>query len=246
MSSIAACFNVYNDAAALRGALENAQSFFDNIFVIVTPPGGEKNKDDATCDLLREFGIEPRYGDINEGFGVIRTRLIHECGCDWAFLLDSDERFYPSQPVLLCEGSERFPQHEFPKLKITRRPDLIYQGQHIRELIKDSRYDAIKTIRRHWQDFSMKRPSENWEIHKDWQLRVVRNVQHISYRSDVRMHERIWDTRTNGEPRHFTADVHGGPFHDHFHVFFRRARPGHKEENERRYDRLAKGEAMIQ
>lgn len=246
MSSIAACFNVFNDAPALRGALECASGYFDNIFVIVSPPGGEKNKDAETCDLLREFGIEPKFGDIQEGFGVIRSRLIHECGCEWAFLLDSDERFFPSQPILRCEGSERYPDIQHPILKVTRQQDLIYQGQHVRELIKDSRYDAIKTIRRHWQDFSMRRPAENWETIKDYQLRIVRNTDRISYRTDVRMHERIWDCRTNGEPKHYTADPVGGPFHDHFHVFFRRARPGHKEENERRYDRLAKGESMIQ
>jgi hypothetical protein len=244
-TGIAACWNVWKDAKALRGSLEIASQFFDNLFVICSPPGGEKNKDDETCDLLREFGIDPKFADINDGFGLVRTRLIHECGEEWAFILDADERFYPALPVMVCMGEERYPLVEHPKLGVATKRELIYQGQHIRHLCECGAYDAIKTIRRHWFDFSMERPCENWISRKDWQLRVVRNVKEIGYQTGVKMHERIVDTRINDVPRHYTADDLGGPFHDHFHMFYRRAFPGKKEANEQNYQRLEKGEPMM-
>src|SRR4051812_21836492 len=105
---IAAAYNVFNDAAALRGSLEAAQGFFDNIYVIHSGPGGARSTD-GTLELLEEFGIKPVFADMNDGFGVIRTRLIRECGEEWAFLLDADERFFPSLPVVRCGGSERYP-----------------------------------------------------------------------------------------------------------------------------------------
>lgn len=243
--SIAACWNVYRDAKALRGSLELASSYFDNLFVILTPPGGEANKDDETCDLLREFGIDPKFGDINEGFGVIRSRLIHECGCDWAFLMDADERFYPSQFQLRCEGDERYPGIRHPALTVRTSKELICPGNHLRELMKLPDIDAIKTIRRHWLTFDMKHPAQNWEQHPDWQLRIVRNVAEIGYERSRRMHERIIDKRRNGEPRSFQASVPGGPFHDHFHCHFRHAHPGTKERNEAEYQKLERGEPML-
>lgn len=242
--SIAASFNVYNDATALRGALEMCQSYFDNIFVIHSGPGGAASTD-GTMELLEEFGIKPVMADIQVGFGVIRSRLIHECGCDWAFIMDADERFFPALPILRCQGSERFPGHAKPNLVVTQKDDLIYPGKYLKDIIRDESIDAVKTIRRHWFGFDMRHPSENWEERKDWQLRIVRNVDHVNYETHVRMHERLIDTRTGGEPRHYTADDVGGPFHDHFHLHFRRVRPGHKEANEQNYSRLDRGEMMM-
>lgn len=238
---IAAAYNVFNDAAALRGSLECSARFFDNIFVIHSGPGGAVSTD-GTMELLEEFGIKPVMADMNDGFGVIRSRLIHECGEDWAFLLDADERFFPSQPAMTCLGSEIWQLNgPKPALTVTHRPELIHQGQHLRSLCALPHHDAIKTIRRHWFDFGMKQPSENWIERKDWQLRIVRNRAEIGYKTDVKMHEQIIDSRINDVPRHYTADDYGGPFHDHFHLFFRYAQPGKKEANEAYYERLAQG-----
>lgn len=235
--SIAACFNVFNDAAALRGALETAQSFFDNIFVIHSGPGGAFSTD-GTMEVLQEFGINPVLADMNVGFGVIRTRLIRECGCDWAFILDADERFFPMLQIMRCAGSERYPASPNPNLQVTKSHELIYPGKHLRELMNNRGIDAVKTIRRHWFDFTMTRPAENWQERKDWQMRIVRNVPHIGYSNGVKMHERLVDLRSGGEPKHATVDQFGGPFHDHFHLHFRKARPGHKEANEQYYSTL--------
>ncbi len=105
MASIACCINVYQDVIALRGCLENASSFFDNIFVIHSGPNGAFSTD-GTIELLEKFGIKPVFASINDGFGVIRSRLIHECGCEWGFILDCDERYYPIQHKLSCSGSD--------------------------------------------------------------------------------------------------------------------------------------------
>lgn len=242
--TIAACLNVYNDALALQGALESAARYFDNIFVIHSGPGGALSTD-GTLEILEDFGIKPVFADIAEGFGVIRTRLIHECGCDWAFLLDADERFFPFQRVLRCAGTDRFPAVQEPKLRVTEYPNLVSPGLHLRDLIRHKHFDAIKTIRRHWFDFSMKRPCENWEQIKDWQMRIVRNVPHVGFERGTRMHERLIDYRIGQAPAHFTADGVGEPVHDHFHMHFRHARPGHKEANEANYRLMEAGQAMM-
>lgn len=239
--SIAACYNVYNDADALRGSLELAQSYFDNIYVIHSGPDGAVSND-GTIELCESFGIKPVMDNINEGYGVIRTRLIHDCGCDWAFILDADERFYPSLPMMFCNGSERYPEVSEPDLSVRRSEDLINPGQYLKSMIASTKADAIRSIRRHWFDFSMTRPCENWEIRKDYQLRIVRNKETIIYQTERRMHEHLVDTESGTTPQFREASETGGPFHDHFHMFFRRAKPGHKEGNEEYYARLERGE----
>lgn len=238
---IAACYNVYNDAAALRGSLELAAPYFDNIYVIHSGPDGCLSND-GTIELLEDFGINPVFMDLREGFGVIRSRLIRECGEDWAFIMDADERFFPSIPVMRCGGTERYPAQPKPSLTVTKYPELVAPGHYLRDLIHRKDIDAVKTIRRHWFDFSMTRPAENWEIIKDWQMRIVRNTPRIGYLPGVKMHERLCYLDTREEPKHATAHDQGGPFHDHFHLFYRQAQPGKKENNEANYLRLEQGE----
>jgi hypothetical protein len=198
---------------------------------------------DGTIELCEDFGIKPVFDDINKGFGNIRTRLIHDCGCDWAMIMDADERFFPQIQVMTCEGTDRYPGHPNPKLSVTKKPDLIDQGAHIKNQINNNELMAIRATRRHWFDFSMTRPSENWMTVLDHQLRIVRNTPHIYY--TLNMHERLIDDRTGNTPRYLEQDPIGGPFYDHFHLWFRRTQPGHKEKNETNYARLSKGEKMI-
>lgn len=246
-ATIAVCWNVHADAKALRGSIEAAARWADNLFILVTPPGGEKNKDDETCDLLREFGIDPKFDDIERGFGVIRTRLIHECGCDWAMICDADERFFPLLPIMHCEGTDGWsPNTPYENhLKLEVREDICDQGKLLRALINNPQYKAVMSIRRHWFDLGMRRPTQNWHITPDRQLRIVKNEGEIAYRSDVKMHERLIDSRTGTEPRFASPEDYAGVFHEHFHCAFRKAFPGHKEENERRYQRLERGEPML-
>ncbi len=248
MSATIACsINVHRDAPALQGCLEQAARYFDNLFVLVTPPGGEKNKDDDTCDVLREFGLEPKYDDIEKGFGVIRTRLIHECGCDWSMIMDADERFFPLLPILHCEGTDGWNPGMEPRnhLKVEVRDDVCNQGKLLRALINNPEYKAVRATRRHWFDIGMRRPTQNWHITPDHQLRIVKNEGEIAYRSEVKMHERLIDSRTGTEPHFAAQSDYSGPFFEHFHPHYRFAYPGHKEGNEQAYRRLEKGEPMI-
>ena len=94
-------------------------------------------------------------------------------------------------------------------------------------------------------DFSMKKAAQNFSTIKDHQLRIVRNSPHIRYISERVMHEHLVDTRTGETPKFVNQDDVGGPFHDHYHCFFRRTYPGTKEWNEANYSRLERGEPML-
>jgi glycosyltransferase involved in cell wall biosynthesis len=244
MPSIAACLNVYQDAAALRGALECAAPYFDNIYVVHSGPGGAHSTD-GTIELCEQFGATIVFDDINKGFGVIRSRLIHDCGCEWAFLMDADERFHPQLPVMYCTGDQMWDANRVGTTnRSVKTNDVINQGKKLRELCARKDIDAVRSSRRHWYDFGMNQPSQNWFHVKDHQLRIVRNIPEIQYRGDVKMHERLLDTRTGADPRFAEQCDIGGIFHDHYHLFYRRTQPGHKEWNEQQYAKLQAGGAM--
>jgi hypothetical protein len=231
--SIALGINFWNDVAPLRGLLEVGSRYFDNIFAINAGPGGEPSND-GSIELL-------------ESFGVIRTRLLHECGCAWCMILDCDERFTPQLNVLECEGTEAYPASPEPKLTVTVKRDVIDQGAHVKNLISNPDIMAIRATRRHWFDYAMRRPTQNWYGpggNRDHQLRIVRNLPEIGYQKNRVMHERLVDTRTGKDPVFAPQDENGGPFIDHHHMFFRRTQPGKKEFNEANYARLSKGEKM--
>lgn len=242
MSSIALAVNFHNDVHALRGLLETGSSYFDNIFAIDGSPDG-KFSDDGSCELLELFGVHPIREDMNKGFGFVRTRLLHECGCEWAMIMDCDERFLPLVNAMTCEGTERYPAQQHPNLIVTKLPDVINQGGHVKTQIQNPELMALRFTRRHWQDFTMTKPAENWQIHWDHQLRCVRNSKFIHY--TLNMHEALIDDRTGKTPKFLAQDPIGGPHVEHMHVWFRRAYPGTKQENEERYARLSRGERML-
>jgi len=238
--SVAACINFYNDAPALRGCLESASQWADNIFMVHAGPGG-KYSTDGSIELAESFGATVVFDDIQKGFGAIRTRLIHDCGCTWAFILDCDERFHAKMPVMHCEGVESYPQVEKPNLSTFKRAEIHDQMGVLRNLMTHQHLRAIRTSRRHWFDFTLNKPCQNWLRLQDWQLRIVRNLPEIGYQIDRVMHEQLLDHSTGTTP--VFAD--SGLFHDHYHMFFRRTQPGHKEANEQNYSRLERGEDML-
>lgn len=245
--SISLAINFWNDAAAMRGLLETGARYFDNIFAINSSPDGSPSTD-GSIELLESFGATIKYDNINKGYGVIRTRLLHECGCEWAMILDCDERFHPLLPVITCEGSERYPDAPTPNLKVTAHSDVINQGAHLKNLITNPNIMAVRATRRHWFDYTMTRAAQNWcgpfGI-RDHQLRILRNLPEIGYQRDRVMHERCIDSRTGQDPTYAAQDENGGPFIDHYHLFYRRTQPGKKEANELNYARLSRGEKMI-
>lgn len=238
--SISLGCNVYNDAPALRGLLESAAPFFDNLFIVHSGPGGAKSTD-GTIELCEQFGATIVFDDIQRGFGAIRSRLIHDCGCTWCFIMDADERFHPQMPVMHCDGIEAYPQIANPNLSTFKQIEVHDQGALLRKAMTDTRAKAIRTSRRHWFDFSLNKPCQNWLRIPDFQLRIVRNLPEIGYQTDRVMHERLLDHSTGQDPIFLSPGI----FHDHYHCFYRRTQPGKKEANEANYQRLERGEAML-
>ena len=228
----------------MRGLLETGARYFDNIFCVNAGIGGAYSTD-GSIELCHQFGATVVYDDIQRGFGAIRTRLIHECGCEWAAIFDADERWFPQIQMMTCEGTEKYPEQQDPKLIVTHHKEIIDQGGQLKNIIQDPNINAVRTTRRHWMDFSMKKAAQNFQAIQDHQLRIVRNHPAIGYETKRVMHERLIDSRTGTTPTFREQDPIGGPHHDHFHVWFRRTQPGKKEKNEENYGRLERGEKMI-
>lgn len=91
------------------------------------------------------------------------------------------------------------------------------QGAWLREITMDESLDAVRTIRRHWHDFSNRRPTQNWHTDPDFQVRVVRNRPGIYWDSAKRMHEGLVGVQSV-----YTPDHTQGPFFDHYHIFFKK------------------------
>jgi hypothetical protein len=195
-------------------------------------------------ETLAAWGIKPVMADIMEGFGVIRTRLIKECGCDWAIIFDCDERFMINGKVLRCHGTDQFPHQLNPQNSVEIVDHNYAHMKWLRGVIDGAGddYDAVRTCRRAWMDMSFKRPAQNWTREADWQLRIVKNNGFIGYSTDVKIHERIVDFRTNACPKTFEVNDHErGLFVEHFNIFFKQMEPAQNTEDAATYDALDPG-----
>jgi hypothetical protein len=245
MSSVAACFNVHAEQYALPGALENASQWADHIHVAVCTPGGGPT-DDATMDILRAWGITPVFIDIMQGFGVIRTRIVRECGCDWGIIMDADERIMVNGKVLRCHGNDQFPGTLNPQNSVEVIDQSFCHWRWLKGVIDGAGddYDAVRTCRRAWMDIAMKRPAQNWAKHADWQCRILRNAEYIGYDPHVKIHERIVDFRTGAGPKMFQIDdPDRNLYHEHHSNFFKPMEKTQNEEDIRIYNSLEDGVA---
>ena len=252
--------NVYNEVNALPGWLETHTPFFDDVRVLHAGPQGEYSND-GTIELLNKWHIPVEYCAIDEGFGAVRTRALHMSPCEWVMILDADERFYPIHRILNCNG-EPTPHDEADAIlrgydfRDGKKPDwndidrlganltitkgVVYQqGDLLRTLIDSAggECDSVTVSRRHWHDFSFKRPTQSWIREPDWQMRIVRNRPDIRYDTNTRMHERLGGIRqtTGGGIQH-------GPFFDHFHFFFKRMEEDQRAHDVEIYDKIHAGE----
>lgn len=250
--------NVYQEVNALPGWLETHLPFFDDVRILHAGPGGAYS-DDGTIELLEKWRIPVHFCAIDEGFGAVRTKALRTSPCDWVMLLDADERFFPVHRAMSCSG-EATPQGEVDwilqsydfrgvnlpnwenvaKLGAKLRVDIDYpydQGARLREIIGPfDRYDAIATVRRHWHDFSFRRPTQNWQTDPDWQMRLVRNDPSIHFTPETRMHERLV-----GAQRVFHADMARGPFMDHFHFSMKKLEQRQRAHDIMIYDSIHAG-----
>ena len=263
MPSIGLVANVYNEIHALPGWLETHLPFFDDVRVLHAGPGGEYSND-GTIELLEKWRIPVEFCAIDEGFGVVRTKAIRMSPCDWVMLLDADERFYPIHRELTCIGKATphsevdaiLQTYDFRNIKV-KAPDWdnvarlgadlqvnvgqVYdQGQILRDMLREhpnyDSYDAIVTIRRHWHDFSFKRPTQNWHTDPDWQMRLVRNNPNIYFDPTKRMHEQLCGV---GNMHRSYGTV--GPFFDHFHMHFKKMEVLQRSHDVAIYDAVHEG-----
>lgn len=238
--------NVYNEANALPGWLETHLPFFDDVRVL---HAGPKNtySNDGTIEILEKWRVPTEFCAIDDGFGVVRTAALRMSPCDYVMLLDADERFYSIHRYITCAG-QGTPQNEvdwilqsydfsgvnlpnwenLAKLGENLRTaigDVYNQGNYLRDILNLERPDAVCTMRRHWHDMTFKRPTQNWNEHPDWQMRLVRNDSSIHFATETRMHERLVGPNK-------VVDVAARPFFfDHFHFTFKRM-----EERQRAHD----------
>lgn len=243
--SIGIALNVFEEHNSLPGALECASRFFDDVLVIHAGPGG-KYSTDGTIEILEKWGVRTIFDKIDDGFGVIRTRLIRESKTDWVWISDSDERFLPYTPAYSVHGTGSYPADPVPDLHVGICESVYNQGQLLRDKLKNEckNADALRVVRRHWMSLNMSRPCQNWYIVEDWQLRCVRNRPHIMYDTNVRMHERCLSKLTGRDPVYGTANTRIGPFVEHFHVPFKLMEPAQRQHDIRIYDALCQGQPI--
>ena len=249
--------NIYNEANALPGWLETHLPYFDDVRVLHAGPGGQYS-DDGTLEILKKWNIPVEFCAIDEGFGAVRTRALRMSPCDWVMILDADERFYPVHRILSCSG-EATPQSEVDwilqsydfrgvnlpnwenvaKLGSNLRVSVestYNQGARLRETLETERPDAVVTVRRHWHDFSFRRPTQNWFTDPDWQMRLVKNDPRIHFDLSKRMHEQLLGAQHN-----IRADTVRGPFFDHFHFTFKRMEQEQRSHDIAIYDSIHEG-----
>ncbi len=252
--------NIFNEANALPGWLETHLPFFDDVRCLHAGPGGSYSND-GTLEILSKWNIPVEFCAIDEGFGAVRTKALRMSPCDWVMLLDADERFYQYVPTLYCSGESTphsevdaiLQTYDFHDLKTmipnwenvarlganlkVKRTGMHNQGESLRDILNSQQYDAIATVRRHWHDFSFKRPTQNWHTDPDWQMRLVGNDPNIHFASDTRMHERLV-----GANRVFRSDPVQGFFFDHFHFTFKRMEQEQRSHDIMIFDKIHAGE----
>lgn len=242
--SLGLAANFYREPFALPGFLEMATSgYFDDVVMLSSPPSDAK-PDDESIALVEKAGVRLIHTTIDAGYGVVRTRCIRESQAEWVLIMDCDERFHVTAPVLRCEGTEGYPQVKEPLLKVTREREGFDQGARLKQLIGEAGKDknGICMSRRHWfnapGEFS--RPCQNWQLIADWQLRCVRNSPFIFYSPERKLHEHLKDSRTFEEPAFIRGDTIEGPFMDHHHFAFKNSDPEGRKLALQTYEKLDK------
>lgn len=251
--------NVYCEVNALPGWLECHLPHFDDVRVTHAGPQGIRSND-GTIELLEKWRVHVDYDSIDDGFGALRTRTVRRSPCDYVVLLDADERLCALHRVMVCTGRSTPPSevdeilatYDFRDLKAMHsnwenvgrlgnglRVDAGEVYDHIgrlRAALEAYHPDAVMVPRRHWHDFSWRRPTQNWHEVPDWQMRIVRNDPSVYYDPAVRVHEHLC-----GAKDVFRADPTRGPFFDHFHFAFKRMEPEQRAHDVRVYDAVHEG-----
>lgn len=256
MTTIGLVANMYNECNALPGWLETHLPYFDDVRVLHAGPQGAYSND-GTLEILKKWNVPVEFCAIDDGFGVVRTKALRMSPCDYIMLLDADERFYQVNRRMECTG-QGTPQSEvdwilqsydysgvnlpnwenIDKLGSNLKVEIggaYDQGDRLREMLERDTPDVVQSVRRHWHDLSMTKPTQNWHELPDWQMRIVRNREDIHFESSTRMHERLV-----GFEKVVSSTVYG-PFFEHFHFHFKRMEPEQRRHDIAIYDAVHAG-----
>lgn len=243
MNSLGMACNFWREPLMIGGLFENAAPFFDDLLFVSTPPVG-KDHDEETCDIIRKFGARLELGSLELGFGVVRTQLIHKSTTEFVMIMDADERVLDNTKVLDCIGNEKYPHSLDPKNSVAVLDVSYTHGRYLKNVVNGAGedYDAVRMCRRAWMDFTYTRPAQCWKSEADWQCRLVRNREYFGYDPNIKIHERIRDFRTGGEPRMFKVDdPHRGLFVEHFTIPAKKLDPKKNTQDVETYNALDEG-----
>ncbi len=238
---VAATFR--DEANALPGFLESASAFFDHIFLAdcsmdMTP------STDGSLDIIRKWGLpDPPAWNLSNGFGSVRSQLVHSSPTDWTVVLDIDERMHVTLPVMRCEGEDRYPAVMRPDLRVTKGLECFNHKQRLIDCILSAEKRGIKTVRfsrRHWFDATYTRPCENWMLIRDFQLRCMKSRSGVGFTEFPRMHERAWDYDLKRDPDYIEDDPIYGPFVEHLHCLYKPMEKDQRQADIAAYDALDK------
>lgn len=229
---------------ALPGFLESASHFFDNVFLAdcsmdMTPSA------DGSLDIIRKWGLpDPPLWSLADGFGAVRSQLVHSSPTDWTVVMDIDERMSVAMPEMWCEGNDRYPAVEHPKLNVVRK-GVFDHFSFLVSKIMEAESKGVKTVRfsrRHWFEPNFKKPCENWTIIRDFQLRCIKGRSGVGFTTIPRMHERLYDFSLKKEPTYIEDDPRFGPFLDHYHCWYKPMEPEQRKADIAAYDALHKSD----
>lgn len=247
--------NIFNEVNALPGWLECHLPVFDDVRVLHAGPQGAFSTD-GTIELLERWRVPVKFSSIDAGFGAVRTEAVRYSPCDYVVVLDADERLHGLHRVLRCSGTtpEAHDVLHAYEFKEDGGPDWDYidtlgadlrvevgepydQAAYLRGILECGSYDAVVACRRHWHGLGHRRPTQNWFMEPDWQLRIVRRRDDVYFDSGTKMHERLV-----GAKNFFRADLERGPFFDHHHFHFKRMEPEQRRHDITIYNALHCGE----
>ena len=193
-------------------------------FAPVLTCDGESTSPDEVSAILREY---------NETVSKIRATN------------DKDDQLQMAEPARPYTGSadgQWIDWENVGRLGANLRVgvgDIYNQGAWLRDIIEHGALDCVAMIRRHWHDFSWKRPTQNWHTHPDYQRRLIRNHPSICFDANVRMHEQLVGASNVYQPN----QTHG-PFIDHYHLHFKRMEPEQRNHDVRIYDSIHWGKEV--
>lgn len=242
--SIGCAATFRDEVNALPGFLESASQFFDFIYLAdcsmdMTP------STDGSLDIIRKWGLpDPPLWSLANGFGAVRSQLVHSCPTDWVVVMDCDERMGVTARVMWCQGEDRYPAVQKPNLRVMSGEPYDHK-KVLMDKISEADSKGVKCVRfsrRHWFDFSMTRPCENWNMIRDFQMRCMKARAGVGFTVEPKMHERAHDFDLNRDPSYIEDHPKYGPFLDHFHCHYKPMEKDQRQADIAAYDALHKSD----